>query len=250
MFWFKRQSLPGLTGGRPASAPLQRVEPLFELWCAFCGVLIFAAYMLMVKGVWQALFNADPTYLTALIVVLFLGATVWTGFRAMELTRQYQHFEHLQHLLRTNTEQARAWLATERHCWAQHFFAGLAQRGDGWRDSGQALNLLAERAASPHEMPWWLNGVLLKLGLLGKVIGFSILALQLGAMDTFDAGQTATVLKTLTGGLGIALLTTMTGLVANMLLGLQLMRLDRFADALTAKALDIAEFDFHRVMGH
>ena len=99
-------------------------------------------------------------------------------------------------------------------------------------------------------MAWWVNGVLLKLGLLGKVIGFSIMALQLGALDNFDASQTSNILKTLTGGLGIALLTTMTGLTANILLGIQLMRLDRFADSLTAKAIQIAEVDLIRILPH
>ena len=56
-------------------------------------------------------------------------------------------------------------------------------------------------------------------------------------MDSFDPSQSARLLKNLTGGLGIALLTTMTGLAGNILLGLQLMRLDRFADALMADTL-------------
>jgi biopolymer transport protein ExbB/TolQ len=43
-------------------------------------------------------------------------------------------------------------------------------------------------------------------------------------------------LKSLTAGLGIALLTTMVGLVGNILLGLQLTRLDRYADELVALA--------------
>ena len=38
----------------------------------------------------------------------------------------------------------------------------------------------------------------------------------------------------LIAGLGVALLTTMVGLVGNILLGLQLTRLDRYADSLVA----------------
>lgn len=71
------------------------------------------------------------------------------------------------------------------------------------------------------------------------MIGFSILALQLGEVQSFDASQSTQLLKNLTGGLGIALLTTVTGLSGNILLGLQLMRLDRFADALIADTLAI-----------
>ena len=72
--------------------------------------------------------------------------------------------------------------------------------------------------------------------LLGKVIGFSMLALQIGQMQNFDAAQSQELLKSLTGGLGVALLTTMVGLVGNILLGLQLTRLDRYADAILADA--------------
>ena len=78
------------------------------------------------------------------------------------------------------------------------------------------------------------NGIQLKLGLLGKVIGFSILALQIGRIQSFDASQSQDLLRSLTTGLGIALLTTMVGLVGNILLGLQLTRLDRYADRLLA----------------
>jgi biopolymer transport protein ExbB/TolQ len=60
-------------------------------------------------------------------------------------------------------------------------------------------------------------------------------------MDGFDPQQSAQMLKSLTGGLGIALLTTITGLAANILLGLQLMRIDRFADGLVAEILSRGE---------
>ena len=49
------------------------------------------------------------------------------------------------------------------------------------------------------------------------------------------------MLKSRTGGLGIALLPTITGLTANILLGLQLMRLDRFADGLVSEILKRGE---------
>jgi len=64
------------------------------------------------------------------------------------------------------------------------------------------------------------------------VIGFSILAIQIGQMQSFDATQSQDLLRSLTSGLGVALLTTMVGLVGNIVLGLQLTRLDRYADAL------------------
>ena len=68
------------------------------------------------------------------------------------------------------------------------------------------------------------------------MIGFSILALQIDQIQNFDPAQAKDLLKSLTTGLGVALLTTMVGLVGNILLGVQLTRLDRFADELAAAA--------------
>ena len=243
-----------LSFSKPRSYPNQKprhhhTEPLFFLWVTFAGILLFAGYLLYQKGIWASLISADPTYLTALILFLFVCSTAWVGFRANTLTYECEQFAIFENLLLTNPTAAKEWLSQASHSWAHDFFTGLRSKGAHWRESSQLIDLLGEKAAGPQEMAWWVNGTLLKLGLLGKVIGFSIMALQLGAMDSFDSGQTSAVLKTLTGGLGIALLTTMTGLAANLLLGIQLMRLDRFADYLTAKAIQISEVDLKIIMG-
>ena len=73
-------------------------------------------------------------------------------------------------------------------------------------------------------------------GPLGKVIGVSILALPIGETQNFDPDQAQDLLKSLTTGPGVALPTTMVGLVGNILLGVQLPRLARFADEPMAAA--------------
>jgi hypothetical protein len=218
-----------------------KAEPIFYLWAAYFGLLIFAFYILYVKGIWASLLAADPTYLTALIVVLFVGSTIWVGFRANQLAWQYEQVCKFRGLIMSKASKEA--LLQEENSWMKDLFNGLLAKKQDWRNNSQLVSLFAEKSSAAHEMTWWVNGVLLKLGLLGKVIGFSIMALQLGSLDSFDASQTSAILKTLTGGLGIALLTTMTGLAANMLLGLQLMRLDRFADYLTASAIETIEQD-------
>jgi hypothetical protein len=170
--------------------------------------------------------------LTIVIVLLFFGASLWVGRRAWLLGQQQTRLEQW---LGPNPPASDA--TQSPLFWSDEYLQGCAPPGT---DPSVCLQILSERAHGPHEMAWWINGVQLKLGLLGKVIGFSILALQLGQMDSFDPSQSARLLKNLTGGLGIALLTTMTGLAGNILLGLQLMRLDRFADALMADTMSLS----------
>ena len=88
------------------------------------------------------------------------------------------------------------------------------------QDRNAPLDLLLEQSHGPNHTAGWVNGIQLKLGLLGKVIGFSMLALNIGQLQNFDPAQSQELLKSLTVGLGIALLTTMVGLVGNILLGL------------------------------
>lgn len=225
-----------------------KAPSLFPLWLAYAGLLLFASTVLYWQGVWAALLAADPTFLTLIIVVLFAACTLWVGLRVAELDRQQAALDQFAQALQDDATQARHWLNDAAPSWTRDHFRAVVAKGKNWQQSAALNDLLAERASAPHEMGWWINGVLLKLGLLGKVIGFSIMAMQLGGLETFDPSQTAAILKTLTGGLGIALLTTITGLAANILLGLQLVRLDRIADHLTARAVELAETRLHVLM--
>lgn len=196
-------------------------EPLWLEWLTLGGLLLFGTWLLGLKGVWALLLSSDPTGLTLVIIVVFFTATLWCGARSRTL------------------QQQRRWLneaaagATVHGGWASDYLAALRT---GPRDANAPLDLLMEHTHGPHHTAWWVNGIQLKLGLLGKVIGFSVLALQIGHIQSFDPSQSQDLLKSLTQGLGIALLTTMVGLVGNILLGLQLTRLDRYADALVADA--------------
>jgi hypothetical protein len=189
-------------------------EPLWLEWLALGGVLLFATWLLGARGVWGLLLRSDPTGITLVIIIVFAAATLWCGARSRQLQQQRAQLK-----------------AASPQSWAHDYCQALA---GPQADSATALDLLLENTHAPHVTAWWVNGIQLKLGLLGKVIGFSILALNIGGLQSFDATQSQELLRSLTTGLGVALLTTMVGLVGNILLGLQLTRLDRFADALVA----------------
>lgn len=194
-----------------------QIEPLWLEWAAFGGVLVFATWLLGARGVWGLLLRSDPTGITFVILMLFVGATLWCGARARQLQRQRASFQAGD-------------AGRQADYWAGEYLQNLDRV-----DQATLLDLLMERTHGPHGTAWWVNGIQLKLGLLGKVIGFSILALNIGSLQSFDAAQSQDLLRSLTTGLGVALLTTMVGLVGNILLGLQLTRLDRYADALVSE---------------
>jgi hypothetical protein len=97
--------------------------------------------------------------------------------------------------------------------------------------------LIAETTHGPHETAWWFAGATIKLGLLGTVVGFVVMAQQIGNIQAFDFEQVRGLLKDMTNGMAIALYTTFVGLVANLWLGLLLTCLDRLGDRIAAAVL-------------
>lgn len=216
------------------SSRRENADRMLLLWMAFTGLLLFAYHLLWVTGVWRTLLEADPTGITALTVVVFTGSTAWVGFRMFHLRREHQALLHAKGVLSTaHNRSASSATAIER------FLQDTAPGRHA--DTGLLTQVLADRLHGPNEFMWWVNGIQIKLGLLGKVVGFSILAIQISQVENFDPSQTANLLKTLTGGLSIALLTTAVGLVTNMLLGLQLARIDRLVDGLLADTVEFTQ---------
>ena len=225
--------LLNLASGRSPVAPGVRAEPLWLEWLALAGLLAFAGWLLGLRGVWALLLRSDPTGITLVIIVVFLASTCWSGARSRELAAQRRLLDQAVRQTAHAVKGGGGIDAGIAPGWAGDYWRALWQAP---RDAAAPMDLLLENTHGPHSTAWWVNGLQLKLGLLGKVIGFSILALDIGQIQNFDPAQAQDLLRSLTNGLGVALLTTMVGLVGNILLGMQLTRLDRYADAIVATA--------------
>jgi hypothetical protein len=190
---------------------LDTAERLFWAWALSAALVLFGAAWMQHRGLWQALIQGDPSGISLGIVALSVLTTGWCGRRAWVLRWQAQAVA---------TGPASSW----RSAW----------RADRRQAPDMAANLLSERSHGPHETAWWLAAATIKLGLLGTVVGFIVMATQIGRMPTFDIDQVQALLKQMTQGMAIALYTTLVGLVANLWLGLQLLLLDRMADRIVA----------------
>lgn len=213
------KGLPGLFSGRtpapelPAPRRHDGIEALaqrvFWSWALMAGLALFTAWWLQTHGWWRELVQGDPSGISVAIVLLSAVVTLWCGRRAWVLQLQ--------------AAPGSAW----REAW----------RAERTRAPDTAGQLLAERSHGPHETAWWFTAAAIKLGLLGTVVGFIVMAAQIGRMPSFDLDQVQNLLKQMTAGMAIALYTTLVGLIANLWLGVQLLLLDRLADRLAADVL-------------
>ena len=97
------------------------------------------------------------------------------------------------------------------------------------------LEVLAERLMARYAFGHWAADMLLKLGLLGTILGFIMMLSPVGELTDFDPNVLQQLLGQMSGGMAVALYTTMAGLVTSTLLGLQYEMLDTAASRLIDK---------------
>ncbi len=100
--------------------------------------------------------------------------------------------------------------------------------------------VMAERARGTHQVGWFVTGLMIKLGLLGTVVGFIMMLSSLEGLEQLDISDIKTLMQQMTQGMGVAMNTTLVGLIGSILLGLQFLMLDRHADQLIAATVDYA----------
>ena len=71
------------------------------------------------------------------------------------------------------------------------------------------------------ETGWFVVDLLLKLGLIGTVVGFIIMLSAITEIENFDLTLMNELLQSMSGGMKVALYTTLTGLLTSILLSIQ-----------------------------
>ena len=99
-------------------------------------------------------------------------------------------------------------------------------------EQGALLAALGDEIANRHSTGHFASDTLLKLGLLGTMVGFILMLAPVAEMREFEAGLARQLLRDMSGGMAVALYTTLAGLVTSTLLKLQYQILDTSAQDL------------------
>jgi hypothetical protein len=226
---------------------------LFLQWLLLCGIMLFVGWLFWDRGLLQIALLSDPTRITLIILILFILATAHCAVRTLFLSREQHALERIVRFIASNPPASgsnRWWIENQlpaRDSLYGRMVAGLTGlRADiGNRQPRQETHLLAqvmaEKARGQHEVGWFICGLLVKLGLLGTVVGFVLMLAPVAELESFDLSDIQGLLQRMTTGMGVALNTTLMGLVCSMLLGIQYLMLDRAADRLVADAVEFSE---------
>jgi biopolymer transport protein ExbB/TolQ len=203
----------------------------FYGWLLIVGVIIFGAFLLWGFGLFSKLLKEDVTYLSSIILVLFCAITLYLGFAAWQLSRQTAFAFQA-----TLVPQENKYLKS----WAQGHLQLLQwQREQIGNESESLLARLVERVHRGHASGWFFSDILMRLGLIGTVIGFVLMLSTVYQLKDNDVQALQQLLGTMGSGMQVALYTTLSGLGTAMLVSLQCQWLDRCADNLVSQIIEL-----------
>lgn len=210
---------------------MKTVQPwlLMLHWLWFFGLLLIGLVMLWDNGILQFMFATDSTYLCPLMVVIFLLTCLHGGYRSVFLSQQ--------------THALSAWEQGQQQdngTVMQRYLRELQAIANP-QEKQLTAELFSSQLRGQHEVGWFITGALIKLGMLGTVIGFVMMLSSMTDLSSLDIAQVQALMQQMTQGMKIALNTTIIGLVGSIFLGLQYLMLDRAADQLVLEAVQVSQ---------
>lgn len=181
--------------------------------CIFTAALIFCCFLLIELEILSLIIESDRSNISLIIIMLYLGSSIHWFFLAWKLGKESEVLS-----LDKNTSKDREINKINL------YLNGLESKN--FTEKQERLNVLADELSNRHSFGYMAVDVLLKLGLTGTVIGFILMLLPIGEIKEFDPQILQQLLATMSGGMAIALYTTLTGLLTSMLLKFQYFLLD------------------------
>ena len=184
------------------------IDNIFIYWIYFISLIFIAFYVLASSGFISNIFQADISYISSLITFIVIFYLFQCGYYLNKL-RDAVYF-----------------LDKEINSDSNNIFIII------YRDYQLTNNISKDNKTSSQEdfklklyefadNGFFVSDLLLKLGIIGTVIGFIIMLSSLSAIDEMNLSKMNNLLLSMSAGMKVALYTTLTGLIGSILLSIQ-----------------------------
>ena len=190
-------------------------------WLLVTAASAYGIYLGFATGYIPLLLFGDPTKLTLAVGMLYCVATSYIGYQVWELSLQHRA---VLAQMRGDPVPAKSWVG-------DYLRERAALRG---ADATGLGDLLHERIKGRTELGWFSAGLHIKLGLLGTVIGFVIMLGSIGSAQDLQSQGLDALVRGMGVGMRVSLYHTIAGLIGSMMIGLQMLVVERIADRLFA----------------
>jgi hypothetical protein len=205
---------------------MNKREPYFILisWLWLAGLILFMVMLTWDTGLLPEVVARDQTRISVILLLFTALTSLHCAYRSYRLSQ----LELALLLWQTGKQQSDISLLS--------IYLPLMTQ-DGEKSLSLNGELLAEHFHYQHTFGWFIAGAMIKLGLLGTVIGFIIMLTSISGLDSLEIAQVQQLMQRMTQGMMVALNTTLLGLVGSMILGVQYLFLDHCADQLLVRTL-------------
>src|SRR5712691_265340 len=108
-------------------------------------------------------------------------------------------------------------------------------------DQTLLLRGLADALRGPNQLGSFASDALMKLGLLGTIIGFILMLAPIAGLDAADRASVKSSMGLMSDGMAVAMYTTLSGLIGSILLQTQYYMLDEATAKVFGLATDLTE---------
>jgi biopolymer transport protein ExbB/TolQ len=215
------------------------------LWMIFTGLSIFAVVVLWQYGLIRMMVTSDRTYISSVIAVLYIMTCFHCFWRTRAIAREGDAARRCRAIL-SAPDGAKA-------LGANALPAGLVRdhirslvtkaegQGESRVDQTLLLRALADRLRGSNGFGAFVSDTLMKLGLLGTIIGFIIMLAPMSTLDAADKVAMKSSMGLMSDGMGVAMYTTLAGLVGSILVRIQYYMLDAATQRVFSDAVMLTE---------
>ena len=171
------------------------------------SLIFFGSYLIIYLGLFELIIESDRSRISILILAIYLFATVHWFMNVLSLDKEISSID-----------------SSSKETLIGRF--NIEMKGIEEKDSDSKLDVLEDELSNKNALGYLIVDILLKLGLTGTVIGFILMLLPIGEIKDFDPQILQKLLSTMSGGMAVALYTTLTGLITSMMLKFQYFLID------------------------
>jgi hypothetical protein len=223
-------------------------------WLIFTGVSAFAFVMCWHFGLVRMMINGDKTYISVIIAMLYVASSLHCLLRTTAISRELDRTHRVLALVSKGMPQLKvdgtdvvtpegAKLPRGEvtgHIRNLILKAGL--QGDEHRlDQTLLLRGLADALRGPNQLGSYAGDALMKLGLLGTIVGFIMMLAPIAGLDAADRVSVKSSMGLMSDGMAVAMYTTLTGLIGSILVQTQYYMLDKATQRLFGLATNLTE---------
>ena len=221
-------------------------------WMIFTGVCAFGFVLIWYYGLFRLMLASDKTYISSIIVLLYAATCIHCFVRTVAISRESDRAHRVLSLvsrggphLRVEGQDVLAPDGTklpQGHI-TSHIRNIILKAGlqGGRIDQTLLLRGLADALRGPNQLGSFASDSLMKLGLLGTIVGFILMLAPIAGLDAADHASMKLSMGLMSDGMAVAMYTTLAGLIGSILVQTQYYMLDEATAKLFALATDLTE---------